>query len=293
MTQYRITKYDPQYRINGVYERVEWTSVSDVGSVFEDGVLTREECDRTIRHYADCALELLKAAGIQALTILALEDFDLQFPWYSWQRISLKKAAEVILACLEEKCWCMLAADQAFVHFGYDLYMYVGVDLPFGAVRDVCTRCGLFAEVFPSPYCEVDSEEKAPSPLVFSTEAQAPAADIIMDCLLTIERKHRIISLAPYTDALDSIGVIPWCMTDSFILEGMKDRTYISWKNRYADIRLRIDFDAIVHANKAERMRLCRENVLRSLAAVQERCRRKKLRFDLDALLADLFPENE
>lgn len=277
MTQYRITKYDPQSRINGAYERVEWTSVSDVGSVFEDGVLTREECEQTIRHYADCALELLKAAGIQALTILELEDFHLQSPWHSGQKISLSMAGEVVQACLEEKCWCMLAADQAFIHFGYDLYMYVGVDLPFGAVRDVCTRCGLFAEVFPSPYCEEKQEDKAPSPLVFSTEAQAPAAAYITDCLLSIERNHRIVSLAPYTDALDSIGVIPWCMTDKFVLEGMKDRTYISWKNRYADIRLRIDFDALVHANKAERMRLCRENVLRSLAAVQARCRKKKV----------------
>ncbi len=55
MNQYRITKYDPQYRIDGVYERYEWSNLSDVGTVFEDGLLTQAEwkkCRPSAQHMA-------------------------------------------------------------------------------------------------------------------------------------------------------------------------------------------------------------------------------------------------
>lgn len=29
--QYRVTKYNPEYRKNGTYMRDEWTSISDIG----------------------------------------------------------------------------------------------------------------------------------------------------------------------------------------------------------------------------------------------------------------------
>ena len=37
MKEYRISKYDPQFRVNGAYQKNEWTSISDIGKVFDDG----------------------------------------------------------------------------------------------------------------------------------------------------------------------------------------------------------------------------------------------------------------
>jgi len=35
--EYRIVKYNPKFRINGIYTKNEWTSISDIGDEF-DGV---------------------------------------------------------------------------------------------------------------------------------------------------------------------------------------------------------------------------------------------------------------
>jgi hypothetical protein len=46
MNEYRICKYNPRFRVNGVYIKDEWTSVSDIGKTFEDGVLTEKNVEK-------------------------------------------------------------------------------------------------------------------------------------------------------------------------------------------------------------------------------------------------------
>ena len=71
----------------------------------------------------------------------------------------------------------------------------------------------------------------------------------------------RVTSLAKYTDALDSIGIIPECLSEELLrtFGCGKDRKYISWKHRYADIRLHIPFLPFVQAPKEERMERCKQ----------------------------------
>ncbi len=291
MNQFRITKYDPQYRVDGVYDRYEWSSPSDVGSVFEDGLLTREECDRVLDAYVACALAVLELAGTPSLTVMDLEINCEGVSWEEGQTLPLPKAGPVIRSCLKADCWCRLEAANAFVHCGNDMYMYVGCSLGMEEVQAISMSHGLFAEDFPSPYCE-EEEDPAIHPFVFSTEAQAPAATRISDCFLAIEKQSCVTSLAPYTDALDQIGVIPFCISEKFLRTlPYNERRYISWKNRYADIRLKMDFDTFIHAGREEQMRLCRENLLCSLQVVKDRCDKKKQRFDLEALLKELFSD--
>ena len=35
MTYYRISKYDPAYRVDGVYQKDEWTAFSDIGKEYD------------------------------------------------------------------------------------------------------------------------------------------------------------------------------------------------------------------------------------------------------------------
>ena len=50
-------------------------------------------------------------------------------------------------------------------------------------------------------------------------------------------------------------------------------------------------FLPFVQAPKEERMERCKQIIRDSLEVVAARCRAKKVRFDLDELLRDLFPE--
>lgn len=142
----------------------------------------------------------------------------------------------------------------------------------------------LLYDMFPDAYM---------TPFTFSTESESPAAQMIMDNFCLIEKNMRVTSLAKYTDVLDSIGIIPECLSEEFLrtFDCGKDRKYISWKKRYADIRLRVPFLSFVQAPKEERMERCKQIIRDSLEVVAARCRAKKLRFDLDELLRDLFPE--
>ena len=75
MTEYRITKYDPANRINGVYMADEWTSFSDIGKVFNGTLLSQDtylkgvsgiccpktkECLRFRPEVSDCSAKFKK-----------------------------------------------------------------------------------------------------------------------------------------------------------------------------------------------------------------------------------------
>ena len=53
MNHYRISKYSPEYRQNGVYLKDEWTSIADVGKTF-DGVMMSIDRPRGLLSAGDC-----------------------------------------------------------------------------------------------------------------------------------------------------------------------------------------------------------------------------------------------
>lgn len=151
MTEYRITKYNPQNRVNGIYIVHEWTSIGDIGKTFDAGVLSYSQYKKVEQAYIDCCIALLRQAGISELSVCCPEyhDMDIRFP----PLISNEKdIRQIIMYCLQEKCWAKLESKQFFIHFGYDYYMYVGTDLSCSLVDTVTQRYDLFCEVFQSPY---------------------------------------------------------------------------------------------------------------------------------------------
>lgn len=71
---YSISKYRPQfYDSQSCYTRNEWTSISDIGKSFDDGVLTINEYLETERHYINTAIELARISGCSYLTVDYLE----------------------------------------------------------------------------------------------------------------------------------------------------------------------------------------------------------------------------
>ena len=151
MTEYRITKYNPTNRINGVYMADEWTSFSDIGKTFGDTILSQDEYLKTEKAYIDCCIELIEKAKISNLSIEQAEYYteNIRFPS---SISSTQEIRQVIAACLREQCWLKLVAKDFFIHFGYDYYMYIGSSLPTDSVIETATHYGLYCEQYSSPY---------------------------------------------------------------------------------------------------------------------------------------------
>ena len=151
MNEYRISKYNPANRIDGVYIVNEWTSFSDIGKIYEGTKLSYEMYQKTECAYIIFCLKLMEWAHISDVSIQQAEYYtdEIRFPLRVFDKNSV---CQMITACLREQCWLKLIAKDFFIHFGYDYYMYVGTLLPFSAVSKLATEYGLFCEICQSPY---------------------------------------------------------------------------------------------------------------------------------------------
>lgn len=154
MMMYRISKYDHKYRVGAKYLRNEWTDYSDIGKVFENRVLTEQEYFFVEQNYISCIVNILQTAGIESLSVKALEEYT-TVVWQNNQWLLIEDLSSIFRDCLRNKCWCRLENNNTYVHFGYDYYVYVGVDLPFEKVTEICQKHNLFCNVQHSPYCEM------------------------------------------------------------------------------------------------------------------------------------------
>jgi len=143
---------------SGAYTRDDWISVGDIGSKFNGVVLTPTEFARIEDAYVSSALRFLAEAGVNSLAVAALENHG------GFQTTALTLAdghSCDLLACadlarlnLRSEIWCRLESKSAFLHSGYDYYMYVGVSSECPAAIQHATNAGLFIESFDSPYRE-------------------------------------------------------------------------------------------------------------------------------------------
>ena len=156
MFEYRVTKYAPALRdASGVYAREEWTAFSDIGRSLGGVVLNREEYLRVEDAYVASALAFLREAGVRTLTAR-----DLQNPGgvpvapVEGGVLFLGQVGEVLRGLLREDFWCRLEGPGAFIHIGWDYYMYIGVPQACPQAEQMVRRLGLFVEPFDSPYRE-------------------------------------------------------------------------------------------------------------------------------------------
>lgn len=154
MYEYQISKYDPKYRVNGIYIRNEWSGETDIGKFFEDGKLTRQEYDAVLDSYVECAMEILSCDHIEQMTISDIEIYADDVVWQEKEVVKKDRIASVIYDCMHEKCWCRLSYGETFIHFGYELYMYIGCGMEYDKLASICTQHNLFAIKKESPYKE-------------------------------------------------------------------------------------------------------------------------------------------
>lgn len=156
MFEFRVTKYDPVYRnASGAYTRNEWTSASHVGLEFGGVMLSEPEYRRVEDAYVATAMALLREAGVPSLAVAGLENpAAVPLSFGNGATLCLDEIGAVVRRMLREEFWCRLEGRDAFVHVGWDYYMFVGVPKASPDAIALARHLGLFTEPFRSPYHE-------------------------------------------------------------------------------------------------------------------------------------------
>ena len=158
MHQYRISKYDPKYRVSGAYTRDEWTSIADVGRSYRGVSFTMEEYKRVEQRHISFLCELAQRENAFPLTIQSLECHQASCQWQEGQEIASLELPALFRSILREDCWCKLVHQDFFIHFGYEYYLYTGCTHTQEAIGQLAAQHGLFAEAMPSPYLHDEPE---------------------------------------------------------------------------------------------------------------------------------------
>lgn len=114
--------------------------------------------------------------------------------------------------------------------------------------------------------------------MFISSDAQLPAAALIHDINKLIANNiEDKINISDFNNALDSIGIIVECFDDKWKSMGHgKERKYISYKNRYADIRLNVPYADFMCANKLERFYMIKSLIISAINIIAQRINQKK-----------------
>ena len=165
MNSFRITKYNPANRDhNGHYLEDTWSSSSQIGQQFGGKTFTLHDYLMVEADYIACLTHILQKANIQSLQLKEFEDYrdntmqhnvlfsDIKYKieLKDNQCVDLILLNTIVKLALREAIWCKLITDDAFIHFGYDLYSYIGVP---SAVKIEKHKIGnVYIESYTSPY---------------------------------------------------------------------------------------------------------------------------------------------
>jgi hypothetical protein len=163
----RVTKYDPSKRDRqGRYLANDFTSASDVGSVLDGLEVRAIDYIATEDAYVNSIKRLLLISEVKCLCISEFEDWrgkiivdseikrlrpaalDVIYEGLAIQKDDIDR---IVRMNLRNEIWCKLSgAKNTYVHFGHDLYMYIGCDVE-GVTLGLPPE-GLFYEEYESPY---------------------------------------------------------------------------------------------------------------------------------------------
>lgn len=146
---YRISKYNPVFRdTNGFFQKDEWTSIYDVGKIYENARFTIDDYIVVEKKYIHAIDKLIEITKTESLKIRKLEDNNNKCPYKNNSRLFLKSdITSVIQSCLREEYWCILSGPQFTLHFGYDYYFYVlNCSYSYSEIEKCMSELGLFVE---------------------------------------------------------------------------------------------------------------------------------------------------
>ena len=146
---YAISKYDPAYRIDGIYTKEEWTDYSDIGRIVGGHLLTKSEYLTVESRYLSTVSDVLDLLGIDQMELQHLEMHGSM----RWLRRVLKlyprtKDRAGILSflrgCLRNKYWGELHHPALTIFTGYDYYLAIICDLSEETIERIVSKNRLY-----------------------------------------------------------------------------------------------------------------------------------------------------
>ncbi len=109
--------------------------------------------------------------------------------------------------------------------------------------------------------------------LFFSAEAKSPAGYLLVQAIHPIELQFNAKYASKYaTDRLENITIVFICTDEELLSQGFyNERRYISWKKKYADIRLQIPYLQFIHADTNARKAMMWDVIERAIEYLRKR----------------------
>ena len=152
MIEFRMSKYNPKYRENDIYSKDEWTSISDIGDIFNGKVFTQSEYLKIEGRYIACIAEIIRVNKVANCMIDSLEIYEETINWSNGLLLCEDQLLQFVQDCLREKCWGRLISKDFYIHFGYYYLVYIGCLLEKHACWQIVKKHGLYYEQIGSPY---------------------------------------------------------------------------------------------------------------------------------------------
>lgn len=150
MHYYRVSKYfrsTDHDTTPGSVPQVfnEWTSIYDVGNIYNGTKLTMPEYERVETEYIDFVVDVLESSGIKEVKVAYIEARKTRC-WRKNKTLNIESARQFIRDCMREYCWGQIAAKDFIWEPGYDYYMHIGTELSFADVQKIAQERYLFIE---------------------------------------------------------------------------------------------------------------------------------------------------
>ncbi|MGJ0023233.1 MULTISPECIES: hypothetical protein [Streptococcus] len=163
MYHLRISKYNTKDRNEqGHYLKDDWTSISDIGKIYNGVLLTPESYYEVESSYINVLREasnLLKVDSYKLvdLDINDLNNSDLDFDIREGMNLTLEQCDRISRLILREKLWARLISSHLEVNFGYDFYMYMSTNFKRDELKILVNKYNLFWEEGKSPYFGIEN----------------------------------------------------------------------------------------------------------------------------------------
>jgi len=148
---YRISKYNPKYRVDNAYLRDEWTEFSDIGHMFEEGILAFEEYEEIEKNYINFIIDICRKVHVTHFIIRNLENYDLA-QWKEGESLDFNKLQQFVRDCLRNKCWGIVCSNNIRISFGYDYYIYLECKLKYIVIKEISQKYNLYPEINKFPW---------------------------------------------------------------------------------------------------------------------------------------------
>ena len=173
MNSWRVSKYNPKFRDeNGAYVNNEWTSISDIGKIYNGIEFTLQDYYKTEETYINTIQLVIDMLQIPSLKVVDLEKNSMGKKGIKNYKSLYNKEiykvfrniknnetcqGEIIFnicrLVLREHLWLKFEYKKDFfIHFGYDYYLYIVSHAIEDTIISKINKLGLFIEQYLSPY---------------------------------------------------------------------------------------------------------------------------------------------